>query len=304
MARIRTIKPEFWTSEQVMECSTSARLLFIGLWNFCDDAGRMVLSCKRIKAQIFPSDEINGDAVRRMIDELSTTGLINIYLVDGKEYLQVTGWHHQKIDRPRTSELPAPSDHHSSNDRRTFDAGREGNVEEGKKEEEQQQLGASELEVAQKPLPQTSPDRRRDLDSLEASLRQAAGLKHDTSAGLMNLGPMLGLLDAGADLNEDILPVLRAKAKANRKGRSWAFYVDAVHDAVNARRATSSKSLTPAVAKETSPAVWRQWVEGYRQKRSWLPALGPDPASPACRAPPDILEAAGFGRANLSEAAA
>lgn len=39
MARIRTIKPEFWTAEQVMELSRDARLLFIGMWNFCDDAG-------------------------------------------------------------------------------------------------------------------------------------------------------------------------------------------------------------------------------------------------------------------------
>ena len=39
MARIRTIKPEFWTSEQVVDCSPTARLLFIGLWNFCDDGG-------------------------------------------------------------------------------------------------------------------------------------------------------------------------------------------------------------------------------------------------------------------------
>jgi len=34
MARIRTIKPEFWTAEQVMELSRDARLLFIGMWNF------------------------------------------------------------------------------------------------------------------------------------------------------------------------------------------------------------------------------------------------------------------------------
>jgi len=39
MARIRTIKPEFWVSEQVGECSPNARLLFIGMWNFCDDRG-------------------------------------------------------------------------------------------------------------------------------------------------------------------------------------------------------------------------------------------------------------------------
>jgi hypothetical protein len=46
MARIRTIRPEFWTSEQVTECSMPARLLFIGLWNFCDDGGRMPYSPK------------------------------------------------------------------------------------------------------------------------------------------------------------------------------------------------------------------------------------------------------------------
>ena len=39
MARIRSIKPQFWTSEQIADCSSNARLLFIGLWNFCDDCG-------------------------------------------------------------------------------------------------------------------------------------------------------------------------------------------------------------------------------------------------------------------------
>ena len=29
MARIRSVKPEYWTSEQVMECSPTARLLLL-----------------------------------------------------------------------------------------------------------------------------------------------------------------------------------------------------------------------------------------------------------------------------------
>src|SRR4051812_10412482 len=56
MARIRSIKPEFWSSEQVMECARDTRLLFIGLWNFVDDADRMSFSSKQIKALIFPGD--------------------------------------------------------------------------------------------------------------------------------------------------------------------------------------------------------------------------------------------------------
>lgn len=116
MARIRSIKPEFWSSEQVMECSRDARLLFIGLWNFCDDAGRHPLSPRQIKALVFPGDDTLTVAdVHRMIYELSKNGLIERYQVDGKDYLQVTGWQHQKIDRPQKPKYPGPPDDHSSN---------------------------------------------------------------------------------------------------------------------------------------------------------------------------------------------
>ncbi len=99
MARIRTIKPEFWTSEQVMECSTTARLLFIGMWNFCDDAGRHPASSKTLKAEVFPGDDITSDEVGVMLDELEANGLIERYEVAERQYFQVTGWHHQKIEK-------------------------------------------------------------------------------------------------------------------------------------------------------------------------------------------------------------
>lgn len=100
MARIRSIKPEFWTSEQVMECQPLARLLFIGLWNFCDDAGNHPDAEKTIKALIFPGDDIDSATVRRLLDELSAHGLLSFYEHEGKRYLHVSGWKHQKIDKP------------------------------------------------------------------------------------------------------------------------------------------------------------------------------------------------------------
>ena len=130
MSRIRTIKPEFWTSEQVMECSPMARLMFIGLWNFCDDHGRHPASAKQIKALIFPADEVSTDTVRGFLDELSSNGLISYYVVDGKEYFEVRGWSHQKIDRPQPARFPAPIDEHSTNDRRMVST--EGKGGEGK----------------------------------------------------------------------------------------------------------------------------------------------------------------------------
>lgn len=120
MARIRSIKPDFWTSEQVMECSPIARLLFVGMWNFADDHGRLPANPKTIKAQIFPGDEdITSENVRRMIDELSTNRLIRIYVVDDKQFLFITGWHHQKIDKRQEAKYPEPPPEDSPNVRRT-----------------------------------------------------------------------------------------------------------------------------------------------------------------------------------------
>src|SRR5690606_31707499 len=93
-----------------MECSTTARLLFIGLWNFCDDAGRHPVTPKQIKALVFPADDISSENVRELLDELSANGLIEFYTVDGKDYFQVTGWQHQRIDRPQPPKYPAPID--------------------------------------------------------------------------------------------------------------------------------------------------------------------------------------------------
>lgn len=109
MSRIRSIKPEFWSSGQVMECSRDARLLFIGLWNFSDDAGRFPYSPKQVKALVLPGDDdISSSDVQNWLDELSTNGLICPYSVDGKEYFEITGWSHQKIDRPQPAKYPAP----------------------------------------------------------------------------------------------------------------------------------------------------------------------------------------------------
>jgi hypothetical protein len=83
--------------------------MFIGLWNFADDAGRMVNEAKTIKAQVFPGDDdVSSETIRGMIYELSTIGLIQEYEVGGRLYLQITGWDHQRIDKPKPSKIPAP----------------------------------------------------------------------------------------------------------------------------------------------------------------------------------------------------
>lgn len=105
MARIRTIKPEFWTDDKLTECSLSARLLFIGTWNFADDAGNLDRSAKQIKARVFPVDNIDCEP---LIQELITHGLLIEYACDGKNYLHIQGFvKHQVINRPSAPHCPA-----------------------------------------------------------------------------------------------------------------------------------------------------------------------------------------------------
>lgn len=113
MARIRTIKPEFWTSAQVLECSPNARLLFLGLWNFSDDKGRHPDNAKQCKAEVFPADDFTLADVQGMLYELSGNGLIVRYMHDGKGYFYIPGWHHQRIDKPQKAKYPDPFDEHS-----------------------------------------------------------------------------------------------------------------------------------------------------------------------------------------------
>lgn len=141
MPRIRTIKPEFCTSEQVAECSTTARLLFVTMWCFCDDAGRHPANVKRLKMECFPGDAFDDFQMRSFVDELIRVGLLSEYTHENVVFWQVTGWKHQKIDRPNykygpldASGIPLPIDEHVVSIRRMLDdhSPPEGSLPEGK----------------------------------------------------------------------------------------------------------------------------------------------------------------------------
>lgn len=110
MARIRTIKPEFWTNEQVANCSIASRLLFIGLWNFVDDNGILPVSLNKIKAFIFPYESYTPTDISSLLNELCDQNLITFYKVDEQLYLLVTQWKKlQRINRPTDKYAPPPN---------------------------------------------------------------------------------------------------------------------------------------------------------------------------------------------------
>ncbi|MXO72886.1 hypothetical protein [Alteraurantiacibacter buctensis] len=106
MSRIRSIHPGIWTDEQFVSLSSFARLLFIGIWNECDDKGLFPWSPLQMKMRVLPAD--NVDAVALMA-ELEANGCIRKYEIGGKSYGAVRNF--AKFQRPK-----APNDIHPATD--------------------------------------------------------------------------------------------------------------------------------------------------------------------------------------------
>jgi hypothetical protein len=106
MARIRTIKPEFFTSLSIADLSPLTRLTFIGLWTHVDDAGRCIDDARLIKAAVSPLERTVA-AIEADLVALTNQGRVIRYEGDGKRLIQVANWtEHQYINRPRPSKFP------------------------------------------------------------------------------------------------------------------------------------------------------------------------------------------------------
>ncbi|WGW12718.1 hypothetical protein LWF01_02805 [Saxibacter everestensis] len=109
MARIRTIKPSFFTSLTVSTLTLHQRLTFIGLWTHSDDEGRSIYDPRLIRAALWPLDDRSVGDVESDIIALTDASLITHYTVSERSFLQVNGWaEHQKINRPKKSDYPPP----------------------------------------------------------------------------------------------------------------------------------------------------------------------------------------------------
>ncbi|QLJ62153.1 hypothetical protein HP475_20540 [Serratia marcescens] len=106
MARIRTIKPEFWTDEDMAEVSEAACLLAIGLLNYADDEGYFNANPKLIKAAVFPIREPSV-SIPVMLRELSNHGYLSMfYTSDNRQFGLIKNFaKHQVVNKPRPSKI-------------------------------------------------------------------------------------------------------------------------------------------------------------------------------------------------------
>lgn len=72
VARTRLIRPEFFADERMAHLSVTTRLVYIGLWTLCDDAGYFELKPRQIAVELFPWDGPGkrSRAVDKALEEL------------------------------------------------------------------------------------------------------------------------------------------------------------------------------------------------------------------------------------------
>lgn len=112
MARIRNIKPEFFTSESVAELPLRTRLTWIGLWTHCDNHGRARDNVRTIKGAVWPlDDDVSIADIEEDLRTLAAASRLVRYAIDGKRYLAITNWGEHQYgafkDKPKH---PGPDD--------------------------------------------------------------------------------------------------------------------------------------------------------------------------------------------------
>jgi hypothetical protein len=112
MARIRTLKAEFFRSEDASAGGLGGKILFAGLaCSMADDDGRFKASAGRIKGEVFTHDDVTDEEILGWLKILEDREVIWLYEVDGKPYGAFRNWKkHQPVPPSRytPSSLPPP----------------------------------------------------------------------------------------------------------------------------------------------------------------------------------------------------
>ncbi len=110
MARIRSIKPEFFESRSLAKCSRDARIVFAGLFTLVDDYGKIKDLPKKLVGELFPHDvDVTSDDMDRWLREVEEVECIIRYQVDDERLVMISNFSkHQVISKKGKSRLPDP----------------------------------------------------------------------------------------------------------------------------------------------------------------------------------------------------
>ncbi len=257
MARIRTIKPEFFTSDDICALSPLARLLYIGLWCEADREGRLTWTPGVLKRRYLSDDSCD---IESLGGELVGRGLVRLY-GDGLAWIPSFARHQHVNVREAQSKLPSPCGAVAGE----MPPGREG---EGERE------GEGTDGAHARPL---APDWKPDEDDLAWVATARPDLDRTT-------------LDAESERFRN--HALANRRTAHRWGPAWRMWISKAHTPAH-RRGDNRKPFVASgdnLPEREGEAQWRARLARYRPGKFWLEGdWGPRPESGAARVPPAIL---------------
>lgn len=105
----RILKESICTSDNLDGLSADAESFFYRLLVQCDDYGRMDARPPILLSRCFPLrlDRVTTAMVSHWLDQLRHAGLITLYSVNGKPYLQFNTWDKHQQVRAKRSKFPA-----------------------------------------------------------------------------------------------------------------------------------------------------------------------------------------------------
>lgn len=104
----RILKESICTSENVDDLSWFEEVVFYRLIVNCDDYGRMDGRSKILKARLFPLKSVTDKQISDAVQSLRTAGIVDLYFVDGKPFLQLRTWDKHQQTRAKKSKFPPP----------------------------------------------------------------------------------------------------------------------------------------------------------------------------------------------------
>jgi hypothetical protein len=125
MPRIRTIKPEAFQHRKVGRLTDRQFRVWVAMLTQADDEGRLVADASQLRALIYGyQPRVRTEEIEAAIQHLAGVGLITLYSTNDRRAFDEGGqrdrnetprfaffpsWRdHQRIDRPRKSQLPGP----------------------------------------------------------------------------------------------------------------------------------------------------------------------------------------------------
>lgn len=257
MARIRTIKPEFFTSDDICALSPLARLLYVGLWCEADREGRLVWTPGVLKRRYLPDDSCDIEA---LCGELAGRGLVRLY-GEGLACIPSFARHQHVNVREAQSKLPSPPGEVSGD----FPQGRE--REEGKEGEGTERTHAQALPDGWKPDEEDlawAAEARPDLDSAALEAESERFRNH----------------------------ALANRRTAHRWGPAWRMWISKAHEPARHHGGKRNRLEEPGenLAERDSDTQWRARLARYRPGKFWLEGdWGPRPESGRSRVPAEML---------------